>query len=70
VDEKIVADLCVKSIELLHRIYLKGEITKETYMEHTKVKLDFLQMYGFISEYDKLKDMIDNDLDSSCGIFV
>jgi len=42
-DLKILADMCLEVNNLLDQLYEKGIITKETYEEHTRLKLHFLK---------------------------
>ena len=42
-NDEILAGLCTEVIGLLHQMYMKGEITRETYVKHSRVKLLYLR---------------------------
>lgn len=42
-DLEILTEMCCEINNLLEQFYKKGAITKETYEEHTRLKLYFLQ---------------------------
>ena len=52
-DFEILADMCLEINDLLDQLYRKGIITKETYEEHTRVKLRFLQSLNKFSVKDE-----------------
>jgi hypothetical protein len=41
--DRILTDMCIDFIELLHKLYLDGVITKEVYFEHIQLKLLYLR---------------------------
>ncbi len=49
---EILAQMCIEVNELLGQLYEKGSITRETYEEHTRLKLHFLQKFGQNSAMD------------------
>jgi len=50
---KILADMCLEVNNLLDQLYKKGIITKETYEEHTRLKLHFLKNWDRLSLEDE-----------------
>lgn len=52
-DLEILADMCLEVKKLLDRLYEKGIITKETYDDHTRVKLHFLQSVNELEQGDE-----------------
>ena len=52
---EILADMCIETNRLLYKLYQKGEITRETYIEHIRLKLLFLRNINNISVDDEQK---------------
>ena len=52
---EILTDMCIEFNRLLYQLYQNGKITRETYVEHTRLKLIFLRNLNKISVDDKQK---------------